>query len=229
MNPIRILDADGGCDLVVDLVDVFRESNRCLDRFEIYGFISLEPDSGGLVLREKLLKSLAERNSGIDWSSRIRPLFLADPWPFDDRFFDFVLSSQALKPSCELGWYFEQQYRVLREFGMAIHYVPSGAKSVFGPLGTRLFAEFRSRVLKRQRTSSVRPCLETHSWRGLRRVAERVGFKVRPRYNGALLRRILSGEIMAYSYPRGSFDTSIAGVIGPWAPVTLAVEKHRLD
>lgn len=230
-NPIRILDADcGNVDLLLELVHVLRGRKDLAGRFDVFGLKDSHQQLDDDASREKIVESLVERHPTIDWNSRIRALSCGQTWPFPDRFFDFVLSSQAAEPGNEQGWCFEQQYRVLREFGVGIHCIPDKSKPIFRVIEERFALRYgRSRSTHRYPIPSLPPSPTISSWKRVQQVGERVGFKVGPRYNGALLRRILSGDLEAYSYPRGSFDTSIVRLLGPWLPVTLVLEKPILE
>jgi len=230
-NPIKILHADcGNGNLLSELAHVFRGRKELAGRFEVFGLKDSHQQSGDDASREKIVESLTECHPKIDWISRIRALSSERAWPFPDRFFDFVLSSQVAEPANELGWRFEQQYRVLREFGVGIHCIPDKSKPIFRVIEERFALRYgRSRSTHRYPIPSLPPSPTISSWKRVQQVGERVGFKVGPRYNGALLRRMLSGDLEAYSYPRGSFDTSIVRLLGPWLPVTLVLEKPILE
>jgi len=230
-NPIRILHADcGNGSLVSELAHVFWGRKELAGRFEVFGLKDSHQQSADDASREKIVESLTERHPKIDWISRIRALSSERAWMFPDRFFDFVLSSKVTEPANELGWRFEEQYRVLREFGVGIHCIPDKGKPIFRVIEERFALRYRKPgVIHRYPIPSLPLSPTISSWKRVQQVGERVGFKVGPRYNGALLRRMLSGDLEAYSYPRGSFDTSIARLLGPWLPVTLVFEKPCPD
>ena len=122
-EPIRILDAGcGGGELISELVDIHRERNECAHQFEIYGFVTPECSSARLPTREKVVESLADRHAHIDWNERISYVSEDDHWPYENRFFDYSLSSQVLEYDSDLGWFFEQRYRVLGKSGVGIHH-----------------------------------------------------------------------------------------------------------
>lgn len=228
LKPIRILDADcGNGDLILELSAVLSERKELAGRFDVFGLKNSQQLSGDQFSCSESENSLAERLPAIDWNSKIRAGSSGKPWPFDDRFFDFVLSRPALKPVGEMGWNFEQHYRVLGEFGVGIYSSPAEGISKYWEIGARAIPESGLGLAGRKRAVKARSLLQLPLWKQVQRVGERVGFRVRPRYTGALARRLLSGDLMAYGYALGSFDALIAPLSGLWLPVTLVLEKPR--
>ena len=225
-DPIRILDA--GCgkgDLISELTHVLRERGTLARRCELYGFIAADRMPGKIASREEVVESLAGQHPEVDWKSRILAVSSDGPWPFKDRSFDITISSQVLEHSRQLGWYLEQCYRVLRRSGIGLHcfeakemsralgILPSLA-TVSGPVDSGIDRLGKNGIFQ-----------AIPSWKNVLHVGERVGFKVSPRYNVCLLRRLLSGDSTAYCYPRNLSDHIVIRLMALWSPVTLISEK----
>ena len=224
--PIRILDAgcsDGG--LIAELVSALRERGNLSRRCEIYGFIPADRMSPEAASREKVVDSLVLQYPEFDWNNQISVVPLAESWPFEDRFFNIVVSSQVPEYHGDLGWYFEQSYRVLRTAGVGVHCFAASEMTMRFGIYRNLLLGLKIADSGSEPIFDGRALAQASSWKRVRQIGERVGFKVKPRYNGCLLRRLMSGEHMAYRYPRNQSDRLAIRLLAPWSHVTLISEK----
>ena len=229
-DPIRILDA--GCgrgDLISELMHILRERGKLAGRCELYGFIATDRMAGKTTSCDDLVESLEARHPEVGWRGRIRLVPSEGPWPFEDRYFDITISSQVLEHSRQLGWYFEQCYRVLRRSGIGLHCFEASEMSRAIGIFPSLAAGSGLVDSGNDRPGSDGICQLIPSWKRVLDIGERVGFKVSPRYNGCLLRRKLSGDSTAYRYSRSLFDNFAIRLLALWSPVTLISEKVKRD
>lgn len=122
--PVRILDAGcGNCELISYLETYLPIFNRDLD-IEVYGFDVTDSKVQFKDYFDKSLQLLTARQKQIDWSERLRTIESLDTWPFDDEYFDIVLSNQVIEHVKNHDHFFSQNWRVLKENGFSIHLFP---------------------------------------------------------------------------------------------------------
>lgn len=245
----RILDAGCGYGgLMADAVDVFSE--RGID-LEIFGFEVQEHGAGRERYIEETLQALRRRHPGIDWENRIRVVSSSEAWPFDDGQFDFAISNQVIEHVSDLENFFQQQRRVLRNQGIAIHHFPS-AESIVDPhsgvpfahwattdAGRAAFLAYSSRLglgkysrYRRDRGRSIDEFVDEFvhylrrytSFRKIdqvRAVALENGVKLSASYNYALARRWLSGDNSCESYASNREDLGFGRLLSRFASITM--------
>ena len=121
---IRILDAGcGNCELVSYLqkfVPIFNDSIGV----EVYGFDVSDSKVQFGDYCTKAHQMLAERFDDIDWNARIKIISTKDKWPFDNSYFDIIVSNQVLEHVQNHHSFFSENYRVQKMDGFAIHLFP---------------------------------------------------------------------------------------------------------
>ncbi|MBK1877389.1 methyltransferase domain-containing protein [Pelagicoccus mobilis] len=125
-EPLRILDI--GCGYGQLMLDLLAEKSGLgfgAREIEIYGYEVHDHRAGVPGYWEALHAALAEEESGVDWSDRVRLGAADEPWPFADDFFDFAFSNQVLEHVEDLPRFFAEQNRVVRPGGGAAHFYPS--------------------------------------------------------------------------------------------------------
>lgn len=122
--PIRILDVGcGNCELISYLeayVPMFNKDPG----IEVYGFDVTDSKVQFSDYFDKAFQMLTSRHNHINWETRLRIIKSIDAWPFDDEFFDIVVSNQVVEHVHDHGHFFSQNWRVLKENGFSIHLFP---------------------------------------------------------------------------------------------------------
>lgn len=122
--PIRILDAGcGNCELLSYLETYVPIFNKDLD-IEIYGFDVTDSKVQFNDYFEKAVQMLSNRHKYINWKTRLRSIKSTEIWPFDDEFFNIVVSNQVVEHVHDHDFFFSQNWRVLKENGFSIHLFP---------------------------------------------------------------------------------------------------------
>jgi SAM-dependent methyltransferase len=124
--PIRVLDI--GCghgQLMIDLAEHWSRSAASLPELEIYGFEVYDHRAGIPGFAESLVDRLSRAVREVAWDDRLRFVAAGDPWPFEEGFFDLAISNQVLEHVKDLGAFFAQERRVLRQGGSSVHFYPS--------------------------------------------------------------------------------------------------------
>lgn len=123
-NKIRILDAGCGAGRLMSFV--YRSlSDQYPDcTVEIYGFDVIDHGVQASGFIERAVTSLSDDIPSIDWAQQIKPIRIDDSWPFQDNFFDVVLSNQVIEHVHNKPYFFAESHRVLREGGYGIHLFP---------------------------------------------------------------------------------------------------------
>jgi SAM-dependent methyltransferase len=106
--PIRILDVGcGNCELISYLEAYVPDFNKDLD-IEVYGFDVTDSKVQFKDYFDKAFQMLTNRHSHINWETRLRIIKSEDTWPFDDNFFDIVLSNQVVEHVHDHGHFFRR-------------------------------------------------------------------------------------------------------------------------
>lgn len=253
---LRILDAGCGNGLLMtELLTHLRESG-IPEIAEIYGFEVLEHRGIRASYCDEVHRNLEDRFPGIDWESRIKMVSASEAWPFLDEEFDLVISNQVIEHVTDLGWFFEEQRRVLKSDGFTIHHFPT-AESIVDPHSGIPFAHWpksnRSRAIlinffsrigigkflnyRRDRGHTLNQFLDeflsylrlyTHyrSLSEVEAIASRVGLRVNARYNWALFRRWANGDHSVYPYSSLSTDRVFLWVLSRFTSSTIVCNKR---
>lgn len=121
---IRILDAGCGSGHL----DTFLYGNLVVLfpglRFEIYGYDvgdhGVQPDNFII----KTLDWCCGRFPEIPWRDRFKLILQDQQWPYENDFFDFVISNQVLEHVLNHDHFFSEHYRVLKCHGSGVHLFP---------------------------------------------------------------------------------------------------------
>lgn len=121
---IRILDAGcGNCELIAYLQKFVSKFNDELT-IEVYGFDVFDSKVQFNDYYYKANLMLSDRFSHIDWQSRLKIISSNEAWPFEDKYFDIVLSNQVLEHINNHEFFLVQNWRVLKNQGFSIHLFP---------------------------------------------------------------------------------------------------------
>jgi SAM-dependent methyltransferase len=122
--PIRILDAGcGDCELIAYLQNFVPKFNKGLT-VEVYGFDVFDSKVQFSDFYQKANVMLSERFGHINWESRIKLISSNDPWPFEDEYFDIVVSNQVLEHIDDHDFFLSQNWRILKNQSFSIHLFP---------------------------------------------------------------------------------------------------------
>lgn len=123
-QPVRILDAGcGNCELTSYLQKFVPAFNDGLT-VEIYGFDVSDSQVQFSDYHSTALKMLKQRFPNIDWYNRIKIIRAKDNWPFEDAFFDIVISNQVCEHIQNPNIFFAENFRILKKGGFSVHLFP---------------------------------------------------------------------------------------------------------
>jgi len=121
---LRILDA--GCGdgtflsyLVRNLPLVFSNLSVEAHGFDVFGHGVQE--RGFL---EKAIEFLSVQEPNTDWRKRITSVSLQERWPYEDEFFDVIVSNQVIEHVDDHALFFSENHRTLKRDGVSIHLFP---------------------------------------------------------------------------------------------------------
>ncbi len=134
-EPIRILDAGcGNCELTSYLETFVPMFNRDLE-VEVYGFDVIDSKVQFNDYFDKAIQMLTKQHQHINWDARLKTVSSIDSWPFDNEFFDIVVSNQVVEHVHDHNLFFSQNWRVLKTNGFSIHLFPVKNYIIEGHLG----------------------------------------------------------------------------------------------
>lgn len=252
---LRILDT--GCGhggLIADALLALGEHFECRG-VEIYGFEVQEHGAGRERYWDDLNETLYSRFPDTDWNDRIRVASSSEDWPFDDGFFDLVMSNQVLEHVEDLEDFFTQQSRVLKPGGLAIHHFPTVESLVdphsgvpfahwsrsdvcrgrnlrfFSRLGIGKYENYRVRrghsidQFADEFVDYLRQFTFFRTLDTVESLSKNAGFATFARYNVDLARRWVDEAEDVWPYCGGNEDIWFAKVLSRFASVTLVCEK----
>lgn len=123
-NHIRILDAGcGSCELIAYLETFIPKFIKGLS-VEVYGFDVFDSKIQFSDFFNNASQMLSERFRHINWESRLKIIDSKDQWPFEDGYFDIVVSNQVAEHLQDHDYFFSQNWRVLKNNGFSVHLFP---------------------------------------------------------------------------------------------------------
>jgi SAM-dependent methyltransferase len=121
---IRILDAGCGSGSMIYFLNKYLPLFNPKRNFLIYGYDLTDHGVQEADYIKKTFSYLHENNPEIDWSQRIKLIRSTDDWPFQNEFFDLVISNQVLEHVWNHHQFFSEQNRVLSSIGFSHHIFP---------------------------------------------------------------------------------------------------------
>jgi SAM-dependent methyltransferase len=124
-NVIRILDAGCGDGSLIEFLLKSLVLILCSEgKIEIYGFDVTDHGVQEERFLFKTIKRLSDNFPEVSWSERVRPVEVGDSWPFENDFFDFVVSNQVLEHIHDKRHFFQNTARTLKSDGYSINVAP---------------------------------------------------------------------------------------------------------
>lgn len=253
---LKLLDIGCGYGgLIIDLL----EWNAGLDgpdlEIEVYGSEVYDHRGGEPGYYERLIGDLSDRFGGIDWRDRIRLVAAEDEWPFDEGFFDVMLSNQVIEHVSDLEGFFRQLERCLSPGGVAIHHFPSKEMLVdphcgipfahrvrnkrwqhrwikrLGQIGFGKYAGYRK--AKSQTADEFAEEFVNYlsrytfyrSFKGALRIANECGLNSNYKYGTSLIREWLELSGQDFDYGKGRNEKVITSILSRFASLTMTQRK----
>lgn len=141
---IRILDAGCGQARLLKYLHEYLPQFNPHTTFEIFGYdISDHGVQEGSFFGEAI--TLLEKDfPNVNWQDRLKLIVSDDNWPFDNNFFDIVISNQVLEHVWNHNFFFNENNRVLCEEGISIHLFPVKEVIMDGHIFLPFVHKFRS-------------------------------------------------------------------------------------
>ncbi len=121
---IKILDAGCGEGFMIYYLNKFLPLFNSQNKFFIYGYDLIDHGVQQAGFEKKTFSFLYENAPEIDWSERIKLISSDQDWPFENEFFDIVISNQVLEHVWDHQQFFKEQNRVLKPKGFSHHIFP---------------------------------------------------------------------------------------------------------
>ncbi len=123
-NPVRILDI--GCGSGALLSYLQQELSELLPslRFELYGLDVVDHGVQENGFIDDARETLMSQYPQVDWNSRLVAISLLDSWPYQDGYFDVILSNQVVEHIGDHDRFCAQIRRTLRQGGWSVHLFP---------------------------------------------------------------------------------------------------------
>jgi SAM-dependent methyltransferase len=123
-SELRILDAGcGDGELLSYLASCLPALNPRL-RFAFYGFDLTDPGVQRPQFLERTMLRLRSEFPEYDWRERLAGITANSAWPYEDGFFDVVLSNQVLEHVADHDLFLAETWRTLREGAFSVHLFP---------------------------------------------------------------------------------------------------------
>lgn len=126
---IKILDAGCGHGKMLCYLHKYLPIFNKEKEFLLYGYDVADHGVQENGYMESTFDYLKNNVPDVDWSSRIKLIKSDDAWPFEDNYFDIVISNQVLEHVWNHDQFFSEQARVLNHKGFSHHIFP--VKEVF--------------------------------------------------------------------------------------------------
>ena len=121
---IRVLDMGCGNGQLIAFLQRKLHQLRNNIKFEIYGFDVVDSNVQVPTYFDSTLKFLGQEFADIDWGKRIFNITTRQEWPFQEGFFDYVISNQVMEHVFDHDFSFQQIRRVLANDGVSVHLFP---------------------------------------------------------------------------------------------------------
>ena len=121
---IRVLDMGCGNGQLIAFLQRNLHQLRENSKFEIYGFDVMDSNVQDSAYFERTFKFLGEEFPDIDWGKRIFKITTKQEWPFQEGFFDYIISNQVMEHVIDHDFSFRQIRRTLTDDGVSIHLFP---------------------------------------------------------------------------------------------------------
>ena len=121
---IKILDAGCGDGMLIYYLNKYLPLYNEGKEFLIYGYDIIDHGVQEAGFEKETFSYLQDNVPEIEWSERIRLITSDQNWPFEDNFFDIVVSNQVLEHVWDHHQFFRQQQRVLMPKGFSHHLFP---------------------------------------------------------------------------------------------------------
>ena len=121
---IRILDMGCGNGQMIAFLQRKLYQLRENLKFEIYGFDVMDSNVQASAYFDRTFKFLGQEFAYIDWGKRIFKITTKQEWPFQEGFFDYVISNQVMEHVFDHDFSFQQIRRVLADDGVSVHLFP---------------------------------------------------------------------------------------------------------
>ena len=123
-STIKILDAGCGGGMMIYFLNKYLPLFNVDKKFLIYGYDLIDHGVQEAGFAKKAFSYLYENAPEIDWSDRIKLIRSNECWPFENEFFDIVISNQVLEHVWDHYQFFREQNRVLMPKGFSHHIFP---------------------------------------------------------------------------------------------------------
>lgn len=120
---VRILDAGCGNCLLMECLQKYLPA-LSEKEIEIFGYDVIDHGVQYEGYFSASMARLVKNIENIDWKTRLKSINSADSWPFQNEFFDIVISNQVLEHVWDHNQFLSENHRVLKTNGCAIHLFP---------------------------------------------------------------------------------------------------------
>lgn len=132
---IRVLDAGCGDGKLMSYLHLSMALLQPEYSVEIHGFDVTDYRGRECPVENSCVDRLESECPGINWRERVRLISVRDSWPFDDGFFDFVVSNQVLEHVFDADHFLAELRRTLCQRGRSFHLFPLRSCVYEGHLG----------------------------------------------------------------------------------------------
>lgn len=123
-STVRILDVGcGNGELTAYMLDCLNEL-RPDQTFEFFGLDVTDHGVQKTGYFESTRNKLYERHPDVDWGGRLAAISVNDEWPYDDEYFDIIMSNQVVEHIGDHKRFFSDVSRCLRDRGWSVHLFP---------------------------------------------------------------------------------------------------------
>lgn len=121
---LRILDAGcGDGKFITFIYQYLKWLNPDID-VEIYGFDVADHGVQSTGFIEKTIEHLKTQIPDVQWQNKIKSIVIGEKWPYENGFFNFVISNQVLEHVHHKEDFFNECYRCTGDGGFSIHLAP---------------------------------------------------------------------------------------------------------